>query len=665
MQNAKRILFVACGLFGLFSLLILQFFRVQIVQETKWQRFAKAQHELTIKEPFKRGVFYSNSSLTLDKNSKPQPFVVDIPVFHLYVDPFQIPTQKRKEILERLTQELKLTSEEQKATEYSLSLEKSRSRKVKMWLSQQSKSELSKWWFDFAKENKIAHNALYFVSDYKRCYPFGSHLGQILHTIREDKEEGTEQGIPTGGLEYFFNSILGGVAGKKKLLRSPKHPLDLGKVIEPPQHGADIYLTINHHLQAIAEEEVKKGVEFCQAKSGWAILMNPHTGEILAYAQYPFFSPADYRSYYNDEKKIEHTRLKGICDRFENGSVTKPLTMALCLLANEELQKQGQKKLFDPNEKVPCLSGRFPGRDRDLVDPRPHAYLNLYQAIQKTSNIYPARIVERVIQALGPTWYRSKMAEVLGFGEKTGVEYPMETEGLLPTPGRLNSNGTLEWSTPTPFSLAIGYNFMVNSLHILRVYAAFANEGHLVQPTFVRKIVKTNDEASEVLLDHTDPKRSKEFKQIFSSELCRVIRDSLLHCVSGGGGYLADIYGYTVAGKTGTARKIVEGGYSQRYYFSSFVGFAPATDPKLVLLVSMDEPSTELKHGIGYMYYGGKCAAPVFREIMRRSLQYLGVKPDNPHHYPPGDPRHNPKEAYWYKPSKDLKELYEKWNLKR
>lgn len=667
MSNARRILVVGCALFALFSVLIVQFFRMQVVQESKWQRYAKAQHELVVKEPFKRGLFYSNVSVAPEKNLKEQALVVDIPVYHLFADPFQLPQKKHAEIKEKLSELLNLSTEEQDRLVVSLGYEKSRSRKIKMWLSQEEKNKLSQWWFQYCRKNKIAYNALYFTSDYKRSYPFDSLLGQVLHTIREGKEEITQQGIPTGGLEYYFNDLLSGTPGKKKLLRSPKNPLELGRMLKEPKHGADVYLSINHHLQAIVEEELQKGVQNYGAKAAWAIMMDPYTGEIYAFGQYPFFNPNCYKDYYNDADKIQAARLRGLCDTFEVGSIIKPVSMAICLLANEECKRQNKPPLFNPEDKVACLSGKFPGRTRDLVDPRPHRYMNMYHALQKSANIYLARMVERVIDTLGPEWYREQMANTFGFSSKTKVEYPMEASGVVPSPGQLHDNGTLQWSTPTPFSLAIGYNFMVNSLHMVRAFATFANGGYLVQPTFVRKIVQTNPEGKEeVLLDHTTEKWRNSFPKVLSSEIANTMHDALKYCVrKGGNSNLADVYGYTVAGKSGTARKLIKGQYSSQNHFVSFIGFAPTTQPRFILLVSMDEPDVQFKPGKGYTYYGGKCAGPVFREITRRSLQYLGVKPDNPNHYPPGDPRSKPLETHWYKETKALQELYDKWNLKK
>lgn len=663
MKEYRRILLVSCSVFFLFAILVVQFFRVQIIQKERWSRFAKSQHQLILKEPFKRGLFYANTSLLATTKNKKQPFVIDIPKVHLFADPANLPPSKQPEIAEEIQKILSGSPEDAKYYLKEMDHPKSRSRKMKMWLSMDERQKILEWWYPYARKNKIVSNALFFVSDYKRSYPYGSLLGQVLHTIQENKEEITQQGVPTGGLEYYFNSFLKGKAGKKKLLRSPRHSLDQGKMIEEPIHGSDVYLTINHHLQAITEEELEKGVNNCGAKSGWAVMMDPKSGEILAFAQYPEFSPENYKEYYKNDETVEQTKLKGICDSYEPGSVFKAVTASILFLANEEQKKRGKAPIFDPNEKVSSLSGRFPGRTTLIHDPRRYKYSNLYLSIQRSTNIYLGRIVERIIKELGNEWFRDQLCDVFQLGQKTGVEYPLEAPGFIPRPGIQNPNGTLEWSVPTPFSIAMGYNLMVNSLQLAAIYSSFANGGYLVKPTFVKKISKTNkDGKEEILLDHRESHRLENFPRVLPGYVAEEIMKSLKYSISSEGGSLGNVYGYSIAGKSGTARKLINGRYSTKNYFSSFIGIAPAIKPKFVLLVSMDEPKTTLKHGIGYLYYGGKCAAPVFREITRRSLKYLGIAPDNPFYYPFGDPRRNTEKTFWYKERNELNKLNESWN---
>lgn len=662
-EDRKRLVWLSLFLFVLFGFLIIQFYKIQIIEGEKWTKIAASQHQIVVKEPFKRGLFYSNASLLAGHPHTSQPLVSDVPKFHLYADPESIPESCREQIVKTLAPLLKLTGKEKGKLAEQLT-KKSRSRKLEMWLDKEQHEKILSWWLPFAKEKKIARNALFFIQDYKRSYPFGKLLGQVLHTLRENKDEKTGESIPTGGLEMIFNQYLKGKEGKRILLRSPRHALDTGKIISYPEDGSDIYLTINHYLQAIAEEEIEKAVKKANAKGGWAILMDPRSGEIFALAQYPFFDPSAYADFFNDETHKEDTKVKAAADPYEPGSTFKPLTLAIALKANAEMIKRGKRPIFSPKEKVFTGNHQFPGRSKPLKDTRPHTYLNMYLALQKSSNVYMARITQRVIEALGVDWYRGVLQDVFGFGLKTGIEIPAESSGLLPTPGKKHPNGALEWSAPTPYSLAMGHNILVNSFQMLRAYAIIANGGYDVRPTLIRKIVKTRrDGSQEITLDNTKPERIKGFARLLESDIVdELICAMKYNTKPGGTAPSADIYGYTEAGKTGTTEKIVNGVYSKKNHISTFIGFAPAKNPRFVLMIAIDEPEFKYIHGFGRNQLGGRCAAPVFQEIGLRTLQYLGIEPDDPCGYPNGDPRSDMEKADWMKNVKAMKELYQSWN---
>ncbi len=663
LQARKRLLWISLFLFFLFSLLIVQFFRIQILEGEKWAKAARVQHQLVVIEPFKRGLFYSNASIKQGHPEIPHPFVIDVPKFHLYADPSKIPVAERMEVTKGICAILK--TDGQRAVKMAAQFEKkSRSRKLMLWLDRETVDQIEEWWFHFARSKKIPRNALFFIKDYQRSYPFGKLLGPVLHTVRAEKDPQTHQSIPTGGLELIFDRVLQGKEGKKLILRSPKHPLETGKILSEPEDGADVYLTINHYLQAIAEEEIYKAVKNANAKSGWAVLMEPRTGEIWALAQYPGFEPSQYRQYFNDPTLFEHTKIKAVTDPYEPGSTMKPLSLAIALKANSELQKMGRRPIFSPEEKVATFNGSFPGRSKPIHDTRSHRYLNMDMAIQKSSNIYPSRMIQRVVEALGEKWYRDTLQNIFGFGIKSGIELPSESPGLLPTPGKLHPNGRMEWSTPTPYSIAFGHNILANSFQMLRCYAILANGGYDVHPTLVRKIVRT-DRAGEkqILLDNTVSDRVKTPTRLLEPEIVeRVVKGMKYITKLGGTSPKADISGYTEAGKTGTSEKIIDGIYSKKDHISTFIGFAPLNHPRFVLLIAIDDPEFKYIPGLGKNQHGGHCAAPAFREIGLRTLQYLGVEPDDPHGYPVGDPRRDAEKADWMKEIKALKELYMQWN---
>lgn len=662
-RDQQRLIGVALFLLVLFSLLIIQFFRIQIVQHEKWDKQAYAQHTVMVKEPFRRGVFYSNTDIKSSHPCPPQPFVIDVPKFHLFIDPKSIPEEKRNEINTQLS--LILGWNEGELTNARGQFDKeSRSRKVAMWINPEKKEELLAWWQPYARKGRIARNALYFVKDYQRSYPFGKLLGQVLHTVRELKDEATEQSIPTGGLEWVFNDFLQGRSGKRLFFRSPRHAMDVGEVIEQPQDGADVYLTVNHCLQAIAEEEIETQVKRAEAERGWAVMMDPYSGEVLALAQYPFFYPENYREYFNDEKLLKETQVKAIIDPFEPGSDMKALTMAVALSANEEMAKRGKEPLFDPWDKVSTMPTMFPGRTKPIKDMRNHKFMNMYMAIQKSSNVYPAKIIDRVINELGEVWYRSYLQNVFGFGKKTGVELPGESGGLLPSPGKVHQNGTLEWSRQTPYTLAMGHNVMVNSFQMLRSFAIIANGGYDVKPSLVKKVSrKYADGREEILLDNRPQFEGFGRHRLISDDVSKeLVRAMKFVTKPGGAAAKADIHGYTEAGKTATSEKIINGVYSKKNHISSFVGFAPADNPRFVLIVVIDEPAYKYIPGVGSNQLGGNCAAPAFQRIGRRTLEYLGVEPDDPHGYPRGDPRYDLEKAKWLPEVEELRTLYNTWN---
>jgi cell division protein FtsI (penicillin-binding protein 3) len=651
-ETRWRLVLLAIGIFFLFSLLIVKFHRLQIIQGEKWTRIAQRQHFFFIDEPFVRGRFFSNVDVKLGHNEDPQPFVRDIQMFHLFADPLSIPKEYKDTVAETLWK--KIAKDGDYLAFRNEFFKASRSRKLMMWLEQSQQGEILAWWRPFAKERRIPANALYFTKDYRRSYPFGKLLGPLLHTIQERKDEITKQALPTGGLEYHFQKELKGNLGKRRLMRSPRHSMEIGEVIESPLDGADVYLTINHCLQAILEEEIAIGVERAQARRGWAILMDPSSGDILAFAQYPFFYPGDYQEYFNDSLKSEDAVVHALTDAFEPGSTMKPITLAIALQANKVLLERGEKPLFDPEEKIDTKNGNFPGRP-PLKDTRLHYYLNMDLALQKSSNIYVARLVERIIQRLGADWYRSQLVDTFGFGDKTGIELPAESPGVVPLPGRKHPNGKLEWSVPTPFSLAMGYNLQVNSLQVLKAYAILANGGYRVNPTLVKRIERTESDGSvSLLLDNSQRRRLENAPRVLDEK----IRNDLLNTMKyvtkpGGSGYRANLFKYTEVGKTGTSRKIVDGQYSTKKYFSSFVGFAPLSKPTYVLFVGIDEPLAQYIPGIGTNLYGSVCAAPVFKAIFHRVFEYLGIRQDDPDN------------KDWREEVTRLGDLYQNWNNPR
>jgi cell division protein FtsI (penicillin-binding protein 3) len=274
-----------------------------------------------------------------------------------------------------------------------------------------------------------------------------------------------------------------------------------------------------------------------------------------------------------------------------------------------------------------------------------------------------ARLTEKIVANLGASWYRKFLAEVFGLGVKSGIEFPAESSGMLPAIGKRHRNNTLEWSAGTPYTLAIGYNLQVNSIHLVRAYAVLANGGYLVEPTLVRKIVRPMALGEGVvLLDNTTLERQQRFRKVLNSSIARqVVKAMKFTTKVGGTAPKGDVYGYTEAGKSSTSKKIVGGAYVDTYR-SSFIGFTPVEQPAFVLLVAMDEPAYGFVAGIGKTHHGGINAAPVFRAIAQRTLEYLGITPDDPYGYAAGDPRTDAAKADWQAEAKILQATYREWN---
>jgi len=640
------IVLTVCSFFAL----LLQFFRIQVLECERWGQRARSQHYFVVKEPFQRGTFYGNSAIQKGVLSQQVAFAFDVALYHVYADPKAIPAKLRTQIQEQVVRTFTPSLPEAKKVGAELS-RRCRSRRLVSWVSEEQKRLFIQWWRPFARRHSIASNAIYFVQDFKRVHPMGHLLGQVLHTIQERRDEITGHASPTGGLELSLNRHLEGSVGFRRLMRSPYNSLETGEVISEPVHGANVELTIHPTLQAIVEEELDKGVRQFRAKSGVAIVVEPKSGHILALAQTPFFSPDKYREYFNKPELTDRSRLYALTDAWEPGSPMKAMTMALALKANRERLSKGKDPIFSVHEKIPTRSGAFPGRSQPIRDVVSHDFLNMYMAAQKSSNIYMARLADRMVGAMGAAWYREQLISTFGFGRKTGIELVGESGGVLPVPGKLSSG----WSKATPYSLAIGYNLQVTSLQMARAFCVLASGGLLPELTLVRKVCKEG----EVLVDHS---ASCGVRVMEKEDVDEVVKALKFVTQKGGTGAKADIFGYSEAGKSGTTMKLVDGKYSSQAHFASFVGFAPADKAEVVIYVSLDSPWVGHIKGRGFNHRGGTCAGPLFREIGRRTLEFLGVPYDDPYGFASHDPRADPAKAKWRKEAKALAEQYSAWN---
>lgn len=410
----------------------------------------------------------------------------------------------------------------------------------------------------------------------KRVYHYDDLAGQLLGFTDLDC-----RGI--SGLELQFDASLRGMDGYEIRLRD-----GLGRAkpaLEYPRveavNGEDLRLTIDLDYQAIAEEALRRGVEESEAESGLVVMMDPATGEILAMANHPRLHPAKAGTV---ERGV--TRNRAVTDMFEPGSVFKIVTASAAL---EHGLVRPTDKFFAENGsyKVPLPRGRF----RTITDTHEHGTITFQEAVEVSSNIVMAKISDKVGAEL---LYRS--ARDFGFGTKTGVELPGEIRGELKKP--------TDWSGTTLNTISYGYEVGVTPLQIAAAYCAIANGGTLYRPTIVLR-----ERAKD-----TSPKTPQVIRKVVSRETAAIVSSFFVGVVERGTGTGAHVNGVAIAGKTGTARKVLDGQYNQKSYTATFAGFFPANDPKVVCVVMLDTRS--------FKYSGGQTSAPIFKAI---ASQVLGL----------------------------------------
>jgi cell division protein FtsI (penicillin-binding protein 3) len=415
-----------------------------------------------------------------------------------------------------------------------------------------------------------------------RHYPQGQLAGQLIGFVGRDSE-GLE------GLELKYNDYIRGEAGSSMTERDALGRRVLVQGVErlriPP--GSDLHLTLNTSMQHIAEKELEAAVLKYRAKAGVAIVMEPFTGEVLALANYPAFDPNRY-----SKQSAEQRRNRAVTDSFEPGSTFKTILAAAAL----EEGVVGKEDLFY------CEMGKYSYAGKIIHDTHPHGWLPFSKILQVSSNIG----FTKVAQKLKKDRY-FKYIEKFGFGQVSGIDVPGEVPGLL--------RRSESWSAIDLATHAFGQGISTTPMQMVMAYAAIANGGFLMRPYVTRRVVSPR---GEVVLENQPHMVRRVISEKTSRSLASMLRDVTNE---GGTGVMANVDGFEVAGKTGTAQKAdpVHGGYAAKKRVASFIGFVPANDPRLVALVLIDEPEVNV--------YGGIVAAPVFRNIAQASLRHLAVAP--------------------------------------
>lgn len=412
--------------------------------------------------------------------------------------------------------------------------------------------------------------------EYRRYYPLGAVAGHVVGFTNVD-DQGQE------GIELAYDSWLRAVPGAKRLLRDLQgNAVEVAESVVLPKPGNDLVLSIDRRIQYLAYRELKTAVIEHQARAGSAIVLDVQTGEVLALVNEPDFNP-------NNRAGLRSGtfRNRAVTDLFEPGSTLKPFTIACALESGK----------FSYNSVIDTTPGMLQIGDRTIRDVHNYGVLTVAGVIEKSSNVGASKIALTLNKK--SIW---EMLRRVGFGQATGARLPGEVPGLLNPPS--------SWVPVDQASISFGYGISVTPLQLARAYLTLANDGQAIPLTLRRS---------------ESPARGEH---VMSPMTARRIQSMLELAVSNAGtGKAAQVADYRVAGKTGTVRKLIEGGYSDEKYVAWFAGFAPATSPRLVMVVAVDEPT---RGG----YYGGVIAAPVFGRVMAGALRLLDVAPDAPRQSP-------------------------------
>lgn len=411
---------------------------------------------------------------------------------------------------------------------------------------------------------------IYQRREYKREYPEGEAAAHVVgFTNVEDR--GQE------GVELTFNEQLSGRNGSRRVIKDR-----LGRVVEdvrdvvPPVDGRDLQLSIDSKVQFFAYQKLKDAVQAHKAKAGSVVVIDTITGEVLALANYPSYNPNRRRNLTG-----EQLRNRVLTDSFEPGSIMKPFIAALAL----------EKGLVRPDTPINTAPGRIAIGGSTISDSHPNNVLTVSEVIQKSSNVGTVKMAMQ----MSPREMWETYAQA-GFGQKPQVPFPGAVSG------RLRPYKT--WRPIEQATMSYGYGLSASLFQLAQSYTVFARDGELVPVT----LIKTDEPATGV--------------RVFSEHNARAVRQMLAMATSPGGTAVkAQTIGYSVGGKTGTARKQEGKGYADKKYRAWFVGLAPIEKPRIVVAVMVDEPSNG-------QFYGGLVAAPVFSETVQQTLRILGVQPD-------------------------------------
>jgi cell division protein FtsI (penicillin-binding protein 3) len=578
MRRAR--VFVLVGILAAWALLIAgRLFYVQIIQHREWTTRATLQQQRTFQVAPRRGILYDRDLHEL---------AMTVLVNSIYAVPGDIPKEDRAAEAQQLSAILHRYPDD-RFTESTSILKRINDSRYFTWIARKQDPRV------VAQVRALHLKGIFFQKEFKRFYPENDVAAQVLGYVGTD-----DTGL--GGIELKFDHILHGKPGRMlTALDARRHVL--GSVERDPQPGENMVLTLDANIQFMAEQALDHAMEHVKPLNGTIVVQDSHTGQILALAIRPTFNPNDFR-----HTSPELLRDHAVSDVYEPGSTFKLVTYSAAL----------DTHVTALDQKIDCEGGKIDVAGRIVHDDHYNGVLTIPQALAVSSDVAAIKLAER----MGKDTFYSYI-HAFGFGQRTGIELPGETRGLLKPPNR--------WQPTTIGSIPMGQEVGVTPIQLVTMASTIANGGMYLPPHIVlRETDLTRGSAGlepqpfhagETLPNPLPPGAHRVITTATAAEMRQLMEGVVMN----GTGRPAQLNGYSAGGKTGTAQKIDvrTHTYSKTKYIASFVGFAPISDPVVTIAVIIDSPS------VG-SHFGTAVSAPVFHELAQQILEYLGVPHDRP-----------------------------------
>ncbi len=558
-MNNSRAIWIIIFVFIAFATLVARLFDIQIIRSEELKYYAKRQQTIVEKIRADRGLIYDRNNVLLAYNRNDVSFFLDLRM---------VSNKNKIKIAKKFSsvfgETIRHYEDLMDASGKTICIEK------------KAPSEKS----NLLKNFKVA--GLFHREDPTRVYYYKDLASYVLGYVGSDYH-----GVD--GVSKYYDNVLSGQDGSMVVLRDAVGDMITveEKETKPAVPGISLVLTIDKNYQQILEEELNEGVKKYGGKSAAGIIMDPNNGEILALANSGGFNPNKYWSYSDTAR-----RDRAITDTYEPGSTFKSFSMAALL----------DKNLVNENDEVFAENGKYKFENVFITDAHKSGWLSARQVIEESSNIGMSKLTQKIDD---DTFY--KYLRAFGFGNYTSIDLPGEVSGMLRKPN--------VWTPVSKAFLSFGYGLSVTPIQIATAYCALVNGGILYQPQVVKKEIKRDG----TIVEQDNP---IQVRRVISAATSARIRQLLIDVVKEGTGTEASLENITIGGKTGTSQKLIDGHYSKEFYNSSFVGFFPAENPKIVCLILVNSPT------VGR--YGGLVAAPIFKNVAER---IISMNPGNFENY--------------------------------